>query len=342
MTAPIQNRQGQRVTGRLLEKKSIREALVEMLNCFYSPKITLKTRNADGTNTDLSPAEIKMGPLGWTAEIDLTNLGPYGAKSQTIIPATFYNIANGADPSATWKTVQFRDFVFGGRSKYVAISAYNNIPPSESLGTSGNGELKMIIINDFAGNSGDFFAQPSALATSGTLGNTADTVIFDPTINDGADGTFGQIILNDTVSTAGNLYAAFWLEIIDDGSFYYARLMARMFDETGAGGRSTSPFPALAETIIPVAIIQANPAITPAITQIQSGNLVNRCDPGSLHVRGDWTGDALSGQRFFPGDLVTNGNGTLGASVKKTYLRKTFGQTSTPPADGADWTALIN
>lgn len=305
MPTKNQNHQGQRFTGTLFGKKSIREALVEMLNCFYNPKITLKTRNADGSNTDLSPAEIKMGPLGWTAEIDLTNLGPYGgASSQTIIPATFYNIANTANNADTWRTFQWRDFIFGGRSKWKTATAYGDFNGIGELASSGNGELKMFIVNDFAWLDGDLFAQPTALTTQGILDDTAETEIYDPAINFGP-GTFGQIVLNNThPEVDGTIQAAFWLAIIDDGTDYYARLTGRMFSATGTGGRVTTPFPAVSENIIPLCIIEANPTAGVFIRPIQTGSLVNRYVPGVTPYRGAWTADALAGQIFFPGDLV--------------------------------------
>lgn len=73
MPPNFNNRFGQRFTGTLFGKKSIREALVEMLNCFYSPKISVKTRASDGTSTIISPCKITMGPTGWVAEIDMTS-----------------------------------------------------------------------------------------------------------------------------------------------------------------------------------------------------------------------------------------------------------------------------
>lgn len=66
------NRFGQRFTGTVFGKKSIRDALVELLNCFYSPKITVRTLGADGKSSIDTDATLVMGPLGWSATIDLT------------------------------------------------------------------------------------------------------------------------------------------------------------------------------------------------------------------------------------------------------------------------------
>lgn len=67
------NRLGQRFLGTVLGKHSIREALVEMLNCFYSPKITFQYLDIDGTSIITKDADVTMGPLGWQAKIDLAN-----------------------------------------------------------------------------------------------------------------------------------------------------------------------------------------------------------------------------------------------------------------------------
>lgn len=303
--AKNENRQGQRFPGTLFGKKSIREALVEMLNCFYSPKITVKVRSPDQVNTLDAQAAVKMGPLGWTAELDLTNFGPYGgALSATIIPATFYNITNSANGTDTWKTFQFRDFVFGGRSKWKTFSEYGNLDGMSPLASTGNWELKMALVNDLAFFNGDSFAQPAALATQGTLDSMTATVIYDPTIATVA-GTFGQIVLNDTsMDVDGTIQAAFWIEIIDDGASYYARVMGRMFSSAGSGGRSTDPFPAASESIIPLCVIEANPGFDPYIRPLTVGDVVNRTVEGSSKFRGAWTADALSGQIFFPRDIV--------------------------------------
>jgi hypothetical protein len=75
------NRFGQRFQGTLFGKKSIRDALVEMLNCFYSPKITVRTLGADGKSTLDTDAAVVLGPLGWVATIDLTGKVASGTPS---------------------------------------------------------------------------------------------------------------------------------------------------------------------------------------------------------------------------------------------------------------------
>jgi hypothetical protein len=78
MASP-QNKWGQRWQGTLFGKKAIRDALVEMLNCFYNLTYRVKTRSSDGVSTIISTGDIKLGPLGGVVEFDLTNLSANGA-----------------------------------------------------------------------------------------------------------------------------------------------------------------------------------------------------------------------------------------------------------------------
>lgn len=80
------NRFGQKFNGTLFGKKANREALMEMLNCFYSGKITVRTLGADGKSSIDTNAEMAYGPLGWLATINLTdkNIGGGSGGSGTV------------------------------------------------------------------------------------------------------------------------------------------------------------------------------------------------------------------------------------------------------------------
>jgi len=55
--------------------KDWRGKVVDLLNCFYNPKIQIKTVNSVDNQTILTDSDVQMGPLGWVATIDLTNAG---------------------------------------------------------------------------------------------------------------------------------------------------------------------------------------------------------------------------------------------------------------------------
>lgn len=228
-----------------------------------------------------------------------------GSPGQTIIPGAFYNITNtAAAAAATWKTYQFRDFLVGGRSKYSTFPKFSSAIGPGNIQDTGNGELKQIVQNDLAGRHGNYFAQPAALATQTVLNSLSDTVIYDASY-DGS--TFGQIVLNDTITDlVGTINAAFWLEITDDPvDGWFVTLKGRMYDPNGTGGRQTAPFPDVSQNIIPLTVIAANATLAaPLITPIQTGNLINRIPPGTTNHRGAWTADALVNQIFYTGDLV--------------------------------------
>lgn len=274
--------------------------------------------------------------------------------SKTIVPGCFYNISCTANAADTWRCFQFRDMVFGGRSKYSANgSGYGFTSGADALSDSGNGETKMLIENDLANfQGGDLFAQPVALPTQGVMPSNTDVVIYDPTISAGA-GTFGQIVLDSNGDLTGNVFASFWLEIVDPpGGGYYARVVGRMFAASGVpAGRQTVAFPPVSPSIIPLCIIEANAIGHPSIIPLQTGNLTNRYPQGYKEYRGSWTGDTLANQIFFKGDQVLDDtvsvftiNDTIGQARNFYNLYEYIGtadqEATAPHADLANWKTL--
>jgi len=196
-----------------------------------------------------------------------------------------------------------------------------------------------------------------------------------PTLISGIEEVFGdpiehgQIVLN-APADGGQYYAAFWIEIRDDlaskGTFVHANVWGKMYLDDGS--QNAFPQSDLSDNnvnIIPLAIVAASS--TPfsngdnyRIEQFCDGNLVNLYDGmynnavvtgttsglavGSKAIfRGDWTNDNLSGQWFYPGDIVRD-VGTAESVVNNApyvclvYLNATVA----PSADPSSWLPLVD
>jgi hypothetical protein len=281
---------------------------------------------------------------------------PIATPPRIIPPFTFYQIQSNTNGVESWRVLQMADGIFGGRSFFNYYAKYVNLLNPEDVNSpEGNYEIRMAIVNDFSIESP--LSQPSPLDASygqTVLADATDTVLFDPNTNQ----TCGQIVLNNSAldpSVPPSLSASFWLEIIDTAvnggnplSGYYARLMGRMWSDFGTSGRPSAAFPTHSNSIIPLCLVSASQADF-FVNQIQTGNVVNNYPAfvngsalGETFYRGDWTTDSLSGQYFYPADLVTNGTITIsGHTFKLQFIRKTYGTTTVAPADGTDWIALI-
>ncbi len=129
-----------------------------------------------------------------------------------------------------------------------------------------------------------------------------------------------QFSLDPTLDTNGYANGSVWIEVIDDVGSFTLTLNARMWTDVVADptGRSTQAFPDASQYIIPVARLfssngQSDALVVYEVEQYLTSLLINRYLPGQMTTRGDWTGDSLSGQVFWPGDVVTYNNGV------KTY-----------------------
>jgi len=122
-------------------------------------------------------------------------------------------------------------------------------------------------------------------------------------------------VLNGTPDSFGEINAAWWIEwtdSIEDG--FFNQIKCRMWSQGFAEPRSGNPFP-LGANIIPLGYARVTVSTTHVydlgVTQYVSSNLTDRYQPpmyplqvGVMNYRGDWNDDALSGQFFFPGDVV--------------------------------------
>lgn len=321
-------------------------AIIRVCNSFLNLVLNVNITLPDGTSIEQKKIRPKIanGSASIDLDLDLSQSGlSMTSGGQTVIPFQFYNITNSASAADTWRTVQMRNGIVGWRSKYRNEAFEQSVPRNSD--TRGNGELRSIIVNEAAAG---FFGQPTALATQTTLDDTAEVVLYDPTISlDSA----GQILLNSAnPDGSGNVLAGFWLEImdgvvVDSVLSSYVVLKGRMFSPLGTGGRVTTAFPAMADNIIPLAIVQANATLDPQIFQIQTGNCVNRYPPGTTRDRGAWTADALANRYFFTGDEILDDssvNRVIGTQNFYARWRYTgYGQVTQPPStDPTNWTKL--
>ena len=321
--------------------------------------------------------EFSTGVSGIVTGFDVTNQGVY--TTPPTWPAT---VSGGSGSGLTvtqissadaYRTCAMRAGGIGLRSRYFPIE-----PPDETFDFGSFCEGMGNVVMD-VGN----YQYVFCVYGDGLQSFAADTDIADnsTTIMLGAAGTpqlicgidkasgdflsYNQIVINTGLT--GTVQAAFWLEIIDDPtSIYtsvYPNLMGQMYDYTAG---TAFPYPSANVNIIPIAIVgMGNANSEMFIEQFLSGNLINLFDayfnnnravaggPSGLAVgsktffRGDWTGDSLSGQYFYPGDLVRDVQPGLNPPgfnylVKSTYVCMTYlaAATTNPAADTTNWLPL--
>jgi hypothetical protein len=196
MPAP-NNRWGQRFTGTLFGKKAIRDALVEMLNCFYSMIYRVKTRGSDGVSTIISPATVTLGPLGGIVELDLTNISVGGSSGASV--QQFKIVSDGGD---YWVCKTWDGTTLGSSTVNVAkpykLRAVNG-PTSEAI-------RSVTYSYSYALTSGEYVRSTTATGVA-----TTDYMTPSALTND--------IIYAVTFSTAtpATLAAVTWLDINVDG-----------------------------------------------------------------------------------------------------------------------------
>jgi hypothetical protein len=178
---------------------------------------------------------------------------------------------------------------------------------------------------------------------------------------------FSQFMLNPAVNL-NPLCAAFWLEIVDSltskSPCIHANLWGMMYDDA----TGVNPFPTSVGTvpnvnIIPLATVAlATTGNIITIEQFLTGNLINLYDGyfnntidsgvtnglavgAKMCFRGDWTNDSLSGQYFYPGDVVRDvpPSGTTGGLTSTLYvcLRYLEAWTTSPGSNSTFWTPLV-
>jgi hypothetical protein len=259
-------------------------------------------------------------------------------------------------PGNSWRTFSVRDGLVSYRSKWDDNGNQPIITPA-SPRTQGNFDNVLSILGTdglttFNGANTDY--QIEAYATL----PFSYPVQLDGYNETAAQGLPIQFVLTDVANSAGGWRGAgIYLKILDNpgGGGTTAYLAARMFDDT------TGPFPDPDPMLIPLGVVIPADAYSGGIydptipvpmfiIQVQYGHLINLYPPtpgdiGSfLNYRGEWAADSLSGQFFWPGDVVTviatTTAGGLTLTSTNLYVHDTTIQVENTPPPGPRWKAL--
>ncbi len=205
------NRFGQRFNGTLFGKKSIRDALVEMLNCFYSPTITVRTLGADGKSTLDTNAVLVMGPLGWVATIDLTGKIAAGSSSGSASVQQFKIVSDGGDywVCKTWDGTTLGSTNVNVAKPFKLRCGTGKITSELIRGVTYTYTYTAVTVGAVTG----YYTR----AVSGSDGSSeTDYMIPDPRANDIIYG------ITFTTTTPISLSAVTWLDINADGRAWAA------------------------------------------------------------------------------------------------------------------------
>ncbi len=237
-----------------------------------------------------------------------------------LYPFSIYQINNVTDPALSPLTFQVRTGVIGLRSIYIT---QNDVPSNFNTKTWGNFEIPYEVYFDSINKDG-FDASPNFSNVPPIANTGGNTQLLNGTDVQIGGGT--QIVLDDEIDSPllfGDCRASLWLKIVDGpaggGTQLQARFWGRMYTNNASStlGRELQPFPDPDPTIIPIGLIGnmgVNRAAPFTVLQLQSGNLINRFNPGVIsgltasptYQRGYWSTDSLSGQVFWNGDSVVD------------------------------------
>lgn len=252
---------------------------------------------------------------------------------------TPYEIA--LNKTKSWKTFQVRGGFIGWRSKYnTAVGDFTGYVGNNPVG---NYELPIFIrdgsdrvvpfglngstMSDFQSELTRPFYDFESIALTG----------FDIAV--GSDTLATQFVLtdDDNPNTTWWNGAAFWVRIDDTDGDTVGTVEARMFGSDGAN--LTEVFPD-DPTVFPLATVYPqrdnvqlypNVPIQLTVTQVIYDHQLNRYPKDGMTFRGDWDDDSLSGQVFYPGDIVRQ----LDGATRRFYRAVGYGPSSTLP--GVQW-----
>jgi hypothetical protein len=330
--------------------------------------------------TDGVPYQITVGQVDLAGKVlwgTVTQAGQYS------IPPDYPAMVSGGTGAGAqvtilsqqdnWRCFQIRSGTVGTRPKW-AFDYYRfltNVIIINPMSVPG-GSPELVIGINCDGNLGN----QTAPAAAGAVGivtipsvESGTPVIIYGYLPDGPGGkastfvTYGQIILdNSQFDPDSNRYLTacmFWLEIIDDPvtlDGFYVNLMAQTCGY-GLGWGYNVPFPT-GSNIIPLGVVRTDSLdLNITIDQIQSGNAVNRwagMAGGSVQtLRGRWTADSLSGQFFYPGDVIIDDSNTYTLEdsfshpiatyqFNWVYVGNAGTVTNTPFIGYSDWMSLCS
>lgn len=255
---------------------------------------------------DTDTIKIDRSRKGYAFNVVKQPASASGAQAN-MMPFKIYNISNTTDSTLSWRTFQIRCGYIGWRTK------------SEDLVFQGN--FEQLIFCPFDG-AGDVFDSPPipSIGPSILLSNNQDTLILDKLANEQTGNPIlPQIVLQPQFDDFHQIAASFWIKVLDDDEFgLNIQLWGRMYSDNvfDSTGRPSTIFPAPDPTMIPLGhVFYLNDQQQSFVGQFQWGNLLNRFAPTAppvapraspMQYRGAWTADNLSGQTFYPGDLVVD------------------------------------
>jgi hypothetical protein len=263
------------------------------------------------------------------------------------VPPSFCVVDGGVGPGNSWRTFSVRDGLVSYRSKY---GANGNQP----IVTTGSPRTQGNFDNVFFPLGTDGIVDVEGVNNSDYQAEAYGSIPFpfpvqlDGYNETGPQGLPTQFVLTDVANSAGGWRGAgFYLKIRDNpgGNNTDVYLAARMFDDT------LGPFPDPDQFTIPLGVVWATTnglIYDPTqvglfnITQVQYDHLTNRypITPGPdgfgsfTNYRGNWDDDTLTGQYFWPSDLVI-----VSGPPIVSYLHKGASIENSPPP-GANWVAL--
>jgi hypothetical protein len=232
-------------------------------------------------------------------------IAPVSTNPVVMRPFKIYNINNIQNPQLRALTFQIRGGIVAWRSNYFEGELVGNFEEYVFCGL------------DSLGSNFDLPPQPNS-GPNIVLQNAADTLIFDSSL--GLVQILPQIVLQGQFDGINQIAASFWLKIIDvENVGAFVQLWGRMYSGNvfDASGRPNNPFPAPDPSIIPIGTIAFSNGslLSVQIFQYLWDNVLNRFLPTApiiapvnspMQFRGSWTQDNLSGEIFYPGDLVTD------------------------------------
>lgn len=256
------------------------------------------------------------------------------AGSTRFYPFKVYPVTNGTD---SWRSFAVRSGFIGYRSKYKLptggrdpywgeFSSKYEQPLFVADGSDG-------IVSSAAGGIRNFeTATPAPISgfTTVQLSGTTTATGSGPTL---------FVLTNDSASPGNWTGCAIWAEVTDVAvTGATVAIKARMLLSSGG---LTGGFPNSAENIIPLAFIFPITAFgiydpsTPASLvpmQMAFDHVLNRY-PASGSWRGNWDDDSLSGQIFYPGDLVS----VLDSGITSLFAHVGTSLESSTPNGTGNW-----
>jgi hypothetical protein len=317
-----------------------------------------------------NPTTIRVGLVDQSGNLLAAYVDTVGSYSTQ--PAYPCALASGSatvtvlSSADSWRVIQIGAGNIGVRPQFeihVDPPNYPFVSPSTISTIEGPAGNELVAGLDIDGTSTSQlgYAAPSANGFVVTLppwfADSPKQLVYGA-MDDGTEVKYGQILLDDSKFADEQSVATFWIEIIDDVSRgYFVNVYGQMVSPLESIWPNDRP------DIIPIGYItpSQNPQATQIYTSIQqyiTTDLTNRW-PNSKNgyaptFRGWWSADSLSGQFFWPGDIVTDDsvttntvdyNGIGGPATAQIYKQWQYTgtpgtQTDPPHVNYSSWKGL--